>query len=206
MNRKEAEEAVAPGDEATFVSRFCENGSTLSAKALDDRAGCALLIGTMKRELKYDVVFAFTVMEEIGSAGARTAAYAVKPDAAVVVESTTAADVPGTEKGREVCRLGCGPAISFMDKRTIYDREYYELALKTAEKAGLKCQPKQAVAGANDSAVIHISRGGVRTLALSLPCRYLHAPAGVISQEDFFAAQELLPLLAEKIAGRAQPC
>lgn len=206
LTKEEAEAAVCPGDEATFVSRFCAQNGTVSSKALDDRAGCALLIGLMKKELKYDAVFAFTVQEEVGSAGAKTAAFAVGPDAAIVVEATTAADVPGTEKGKEVCRLGCGPAISFMDKRTIYDAEYYGMALRAAEKAGVRCQPKQAVAGGNDAGVIHVSRGGVRTVAVSLPCRYLHAPVGVISQGDFHAAAELLALLADKIAGKAQPC
>lgn len=206
LTEEEAASAVTPGDEATFVSRFCMNNGTVSSKALDDRAGCALLIGLMKKNLKYDAVFAFTVQEEVGSAGAKTAAFAVAPEAAVVVEATTAADVPGTDKGKEVCRLGFGPAVSFMDKRTIYDAEYYRLALHAAEKAGIKCQPKQAVAGANDAKVIHVSRGGVRTVALSLPCRYLHAPVGVISQEDFRASEDLLALLAEKIAGKAQPC
>ena len=206
LTKEEAEAAVSPGDEATFVSRFCAQNGVLSAKALDDRAGCALLIGLMKKRLKYDAVFAFTVQEEVGSAGARTAAFAVEPDAAVVVEATTAADVPGTDRNRQVCRLGDGPAVSFMDKRTVYDAEYYELALRTAEREGIRCQPKQAVTGANDASVIHISRAGVRTVAVSLPCRYLHAPAGVVSQEDFRAAGELLALLAEKIAGKAQRC
>ena len=206
LTKEEAEAAVIPGDEATFVSRFCAGNGTLSAKALDDRAGCALLIGLMKKKLKYGAVFAFTVQEEVGSAGAKTAAFAVEPDAAVVVEATTAADVPGTDKNSQVCRLGCGPAISFMDKRTIYDAEYYGLAFRAAKQAGVNCQPKQAVAGANDAAAIHVSRGGVRTVAVSLPCRYLHAPVGVISQEDYGAAEELLALLAEKIAGKAQPC
>lgn len=206
LTKEEAEAAVTPGDEATFVSRFCAQNGILSAKALDDRAGCALLIGLMKKDLKYDAVFAFTVQEEVGSAGAKTAAFAVEPDAAIVVEATTAADVPGTDRDRQVCRLGDGPAVSFMDKRTIYDAEYYGLAFRAAKRAGMKCQPKQAVAGTNDAAAIHVSRGGVRTVAVSLPCRYLHAPVGVVSQEDYESAAELLAILAEKIAGKAQPC
>lgn len=200
LSRKEAEAAVKPGDEITFESFFEASRGVITGKALDDRAGCALLIQMIQSDLKYDTVFDFAAQEEIGLNGARTAAYAAEPQAAIVVESTTAADIPDVEKDRQVCRLGAGPVISFMDRRTVYDRGYYELAFKAAEKAGVPCQPKQAVAGGNDAGAIHASRGGVRTIALSLPCRYLHSPAGMISQDDFVSAGKLLPQLAEMIA------
>ncbi|MGC7322748.1 hypothetical protein RBA16_24965, partial [Mycobacteroides abscessus subsp. massiliense] len=69
-----------------------------------------------------------------------------------------------------------------------------------AKKAGVKCQAKQAIAGGNDAGAIHTSRGGVRTIAVSLPCRYLHSPVGMITQDDFFAAPKLIAELAEMIA------
>lgn len=200
LSREEAEAAVKPGDEITFDSIFDTANGMVKGKALDDRAGCAILIDVMKRDLKYDTAFVFAVQEEVGLNGAKTAAYSVKPDAAIVVESTTAADVPGIDKDRQVCRLGAGPVISFMDKRTIYDRGYYGLAFKAAKKAGVKCQAKQAVAGGNDAGAIHTSRGGVRTIAVSLPCRYLHSPVGMIAQDDFLAAPKLITELAELIA------
>lgn len=200
--REEAEKAVTLGDTVSFESIFDTSRGMVKSKALDDRAGCALLIGMMKKALKYDMTFVFTVQEEVGLNGAKTAAFAVEPQAAIVVEATTAADVPGVDKEAQVCRLGRGPVISFMDRRTIYDRSYYELAFETAQKAGVPCQAKQAVAGGNDAGAIHASRSGVRTIAVSLPCRYLHSAAGVISQKDLQAAQKLLEKLAEKIAGQ----
>ena len=199
LSRGEAEAAVKPGDEVTFDSVFDTENGTVKGRALDDRAGCAVLIELMKNEPKYDTVFAFVVQEEVGLHGAKTAAFSVEPSAAVVVESTTAADVPGVEKEKQVCRLGQGPVISFMDRRTVYDRDYYRLAFQAAELAGVKCQAKQAVAGGNDAGVIHASRGGVRTVAVSLPCRYLHSAVGVIAQEDFLAAPKLIARLAEMI-------
>lgn len=198
-SREEAEEAVLPGDAVTFDSVFQAENGTVMGRALDDRAGCAVLIGLMKTEPEYDTVFAFVVQEEVGLNGAKTAAFAVRPDAAIVVEATTAADVPGVDREKQVCRLGEGPVISFMDRRTVYDREYYRLAFRAAEKAGVKCQAKQAVAGGNDAGAIHVSRGGVRTIAVSLPCRYLHSAVGVIAQEDFLAAPKLIARLAEMI-------
>ena len=91
--------------------------------------------------------------------------------------------------------------VPFMDRSTIYDREYYELAFRLARETGLLCQPKQRIAGGNDAGAIHVSRGGVRTVSVSVPCRYLHSPMGMIAQEDFDAAQTLTALLAEHIAG-----
>lgn len=204
LSREEAEKAVKPGDPVTFESVFDTSRGTVKAKALDDRAGCALLIQLMKEDFKYDTTFVFTVQEEIGLNGAKTAAFAVEPQAAIVVECTTAADIAGVAKERQVCRLGEGPAISFMDRRTIYDRKYYELAFEAAKIAGVKCQSKQAVSGGNDAGSISTSRNGVRTLAVSLPCRYLHSAAGIIAQEDFTAARKLLAVLAEKMAGESQ--
>lgn len=199
-SRKEAEEHVLPGDTAAFDSVFDDSEGLIKSRALDDRAGCALLIGLLRDGLPYDATFVFSVQEEIGLNGAKTAAFAVAPQAAIAVECTTAADVPSAGKGREVCRLGDGPAISFMDRRTVYDREYYRMAFKAAKEAGVRCQPKRAAAGGNDAGAIHSSRSGVRMAAVSLPCRYLHSPVGIIAREDFSAAKKLLAVLAERIA------
>lgn len=200
-SKEEAEQAVSLGDVAGFVSAFDQEGAMIRGRALDDRVGCAILIGLMKRNLPYDITFVFCVQEEIGLRGARTAAYAVKPQAAIVVESTTAADIAGVEKGNEVCCLGDGPVVPFMDRSTIYDREYYQLAFALAEKENIPCQTKRAIAGGNDAGAIHVSRGGVRTISVSLPCRYLHAPMGMIVKDDFHAAEKLVWSLALHIAG-----
>lgn len=199
QTRAEAEAAVQPGDEVTFDSVFDTEHGTIKGRALDDRAGCAILMELMSRQPEYDTVFAFVVQEEIGLHGAKTAAFAAEPEAAIVVESTTAADVAGVDAEKQVCRLGKGPVVSFMDRRTVYDRDYYRMAFRAAEQAGVKCQAKQAVAGGNDAGAIHASRGGVRTIAVSLPCRYLHSAVGVIAQDDFLAAPKLIRKLAQMI-------
>lgn len=199
-SREEAATRVRPGDAAVFDSVFDLSHGTVKSRALDDRAGCALLIGLMRSGLKYDATFVFSVQEEVGLNGAKTAAFAVRPQAAVAVECTTAADVAGVERGRDVCRLGDGPVLSFMDRRTVYDRAYYDLAVRAAESAGIRWQPKRAVAGGNDAGAIGPSGSGVRMAAVSLPCRYLHSPVGVISQGDYKEAEKLLAVLAERIA------
>ena len=205
-SRAEAEACVSLGDQITFAPFFDARHGMLRGRALDNRAGCLLLIELLRQPLPYDMTFVFSVQEEIGLRGARTAAYTVAPQAALVVETTTAADIADVPPERVVCRVGCGPVLSFMDRSTIYDREYFRLACRTAEENGIPCQVKQAVAGGNDAGAIHVSRTGIRTLAVSLPCRYLHSPVGMISAEDLSHTERLLPLLAEKIAGSEPSC
>lgn len=202
-SREEAASVVLPGDPVTFDSIFDTAHGKIKSRALDDRAGCAILIDLLKKSLAYDMTFAFVVQEETGLNGSKTAAYITDPEAAIVVESTTAADVAGVPEEKQVCHVGAGPVLSFMDRRTIYDRAYYQLAFEAARETGVPCQAKQAVAGGNDAGAIHVSRGGVRTVAASLPCRYLHSAVGLISQKDFHDAETLIGRLAEKIAGGA---
>ena len=91
-----------------------------------------------------------------------------------------------------------------MDRATIYDRGYFVLAKKLAKENDIPFQVKEAVAGGNDAGAIHVSRGGVRTAAVSLACRYLHSPVGMIAEDDFHHAEELIEKLAMAIAGGQQ--
>ena len=76
-----------------------------------------------------------------------------------------------------------------------------ELSKKLAEENDIKLQFKRAVAGGNDAGAIHESRGGVRTLAVSLPCRYLHAQISLIAKSDLDDVSKLAYLLSESISG-----
>lgn len=184
-NKEDAENYVKVGDMVGFQSDYREFGDGLvCAKALDDRAGCYLLIEMIKKELPFDVYFAFTVMEEIGCIGAQTAAYAVHPHYALVLEGTTAGDIHTDPAKTSVCKVGQGPVLSFMDHSAIYDREFYKIATDAAIKNRIPFQTKQAVAGGNESGNIQRTREGCKVLALSVPCRYIHSPVSVASLED----------------------
>ena len=204
QTREEALSLVRPGDSAVFDSEWTLFGDgCLKARAIDDRAGCAMMIEMIRAEQPYDLVFTFVTQEELGCRGARPAAYTVAPDAAIVLEATTAADIAGVPEEKRVCRLGGGAVVSFMDRGTLYDPGLYALALETAKREGIPAQPKQAVAGGNDASAIHQSRGGVRTAALSVPCRYLHSPSCVIRLSDAEATLRLASSLAAAVAGGA---
>lgn len=199
-DRAEAEKYVSLGDCAYFDSEFTElGGSRIKSKALDDRAGCAIMIELMHEELEYDTYFVFNVQEEIGLRGATASAYSVAPDYAIVLETTTAADIDGAAGAKKVCEVGRGPVVSFMDRHTIYDKELYRLAFDIAEEQSFPCQTKTMIAGGNDAGAVHISGGGVRTMAVSLPCRYLHSPSCVIDTADLENSYKLVKTLIGRI-------
>ena len=88
-----------------------------------------------------------------------------------------------------------------MDRRTIYDKQMINSAFECAKSNNVKAQYKSAVAGGNDAGAIHQSRGGVRTLALSIPCRYLHSPLSVINKDDYESTYTIAKELSSVIAG-----
>ena len=135
----------------------------------------------------------------MGLRGSKCTAESVNADIAVVLESTTAADLDGVTGADRVCVLGGGPVISFMDNRTIYDRELYKLAMDTAKELGIKAQTKTAVAGGNDAGSIQTASGGTRVLVISLPTRYIHSGASVVKKSDIETTKILLKGLLPKL-------
>ncbi|MCR5599206.1 MAG: M42 family peptidase [Ruminococcus sp.] len=194
-DKAEAESCISLGDPVYFDSEFTELGShRVKAKAIDDRAGCAMMIKLLHESLEYDTYFVFNVQEEIGLRGSAVSAFSVAPSFAIVLEATTAADIDGVSGEKRVCELDGGPVVSFMDNRTIYDKELYHLAFDIAT-----CQTKTMIAGGNDAGAIHISGNGVRTIAISVPCRYLHSPSCVIDMTDLQSSYKLVKILARRI-------
>lgn len=203
-SRKEAEKLVSPGDFAVFGDECLEFGDGLfKAKAIDDRVGCAVMLKLMQRELPMDCTFVFTVQEEVGTRGAFGAAFAVTPEIALVLETTTAADLPGIKGQKRVCIPGHGPVISVMDGGTIYDKDLVRLMCDTADANGIPWQVKHYIAGGNDSRVIQRTKAGVRVAGLSAAVRYLHAPTSVGSIRDF---EQMLTLTAAFVEAVAQSC
>ena len=131
-----------------------------------------------------DVTFAFTAQEEVGTRGAFAAAFSVRPEVCMVLETTTAADLPGVEPHKRVCALGKGPVLLQIDAATLYDRGLFETLRALAEDNAIPWQTKELIAGGNDAKAVQRSRQGVRVCALSAAVRYLHAPASVASLAD----------------------
>lgn len=198
-NKESALKVISLGDVAVFQDEYAEMGDLLVSKALDDRIGCAVLIDLINSEAEYDFYATFSVLEEVG-AGARTAAFSVKPDFALVLEATTAADIRGVDDENTVCNVNGGVVVSFMDRGTVYDRPLFDEVLKTANEKGIKCQVKRAVAGGNNAAGIHQTGEGIRTSALSVPCRYIHSASCTASFDDVISQRDLAKAMIEKLA------
>lgn len=186
-NREDALQYVKEGDSVAFVNDYTETEASIISKALDDRLGCLVLIDLIKSNLEYDMYFSFVVQEEVGLRGARVASYTINPQSAIVIEATTAADIHGSDDEHKVCCLNEGAVLSIMDRSTIYDKDYVDFAYKLAKDNNIPVQYKKAVAGGNDAGAIHMSRSGVRTLGVSVPCRYLHSAVSLINKADLFS-------------------
>lgn len=199
-SKEEALSAVKLGDYVSFATSPEEmGGKYLKGKALADRTGCAVLIELIQSKLKYDTYFTFTTQGQVGFRGAQTAAYNVEPDLALVIGTTPARDLSSVSHQKQLCQLGEGAVVGFMDQGTIYNRELYEISYALAEKYHVSCQNKRMVDGQNDAAVIHTARGGVKTIAVNVPCRYPNTGVSMVCLEDIRSTWKLTGLLAEQL-------
>lgn len=195
--KEDAEKLISVGDVGVFYSEPLNlDVDKLLARGIDDKAGVAVLISILQLDAEYDFYATFSVQEEIGLRGAKTAAYTVSPDAAVILEATTAADIYGVDPDSQVCKLGGGPAISFMDKSTMYNKKLFDFG----DAIPVRHQVKEYVSGGNNAGAVHLSKSGVPTLTVSLPTRYIHSPSCVASYRDLGDMQRFSLALIEALA------
>ena len=190
QDRESAEKLTYPGDFIAFAGEpvFFGDG-VLKSKALDDRLGCAVMLELLREDLPCDVWYAFTVQEEIGS-GAMTAAHRLKPDAGLVIECTTAADLPFVKGALRTCSFGGGAAIPTADSGTLYHPALVRTAREAATQAGVPWQDKLTIAGGTDAKHISQSGYGVPMVAISAPGRYLHSPVSCVKWSDAEAVRD----------------
>lgn len=191
-SKSDAEKHVALGDYVSFDAQFCRIGELVKNKAFDDRAGCAILAALLTEEYPFEFHAAFTVQEELGLRGARVAAYDIDPDVAFVLEATIADDVPKDKDVSSVTEIGKGPAITLMDRRLFADRRLVNLLVETAQMHNIPYQFKQPGLGGTDAGAIHLTRDGIPSAVVSVPCRYIHSPASLLSPGDFQHTIELM--------------
>lgn len=196
-SREEAEKIVNKGSYFTFDSEYKEQGDLIKAKALDDRAGCALLIEMLKREWNCNLICLFAGCEEIGHLGAIGAMRKIKADYALVIEGTTCNDLIGVVDDKRVTKFGGGIALSVMDYGSVANEELLNKVISVADKNSVKWQYKASVRGGNDARVISVSNGGLKTVSLSFPCKYIHSPVSAMNRNDYKAGIELVSKFLE---------
>lgn len=197
-SKEEASGMAAKGDYVAFDSHYTElGGGVIKAKALDDRAGCAILAELMKHTYTNDIYFCFCVQEEVGLRGARVLARRIGADAAIILESTTCSDIAGVKPHQYATVLGNGPVLSIMDRASVSDRELNKFICHIAEDGGLKFQFKKSGMGGNDAGAYQTAGTPCKTAVISLPCRYIHSPVSCCKKSDI----EDMYKLAEAVAG-----
>ncbi|SJZ38402.1 M42 family metallopeptidase [Selenihalanaerobacter shriftii] len=199
-SEEKVKEKIKIGDVATYNRGFSDLGDRVVAQALDDRAGCAVLIETIKEldEVENDTYFVFTVQEEVGIRGAQTSAFGIDPDIGIAVDVTATGDTP--EARTMAVSLGEGPAIKIKDRSVITHPKVKDLMVKVAEQEEIPYQFEVLEFGGTDAGSIHLTREGVPTGVLSIPARYIHTPSEMVDYGDLEHSVKLLSgILQEKI-------
>jgi endoglucanase len=201
-----AELGIRVGSPAVIAYPFELLGDrVVMARALDDRAGCAVLVRVLQElqgeQLDVTLVANFAVQEEVGLRGAQTAAYQIDPDIALALEGTIAADIPGIPGPRQTTRQGRGPSISLLDSSMISSPRMVRALTDVAASAGIRFQYKTPPMGGTDAGIIHRTRGGVLSGVVSLPCRYSHAPYSLLRLDDFDQAVQLVAEFTRRCPG-----
>ena len=181
-----AGEPVAIGDTAAFCAEPVFAGKKVISPYLDNRLGCAVTLRALEllKDTENEIFFVFTVQEEVGCRGAQTAAWRICPDIALILEGTTAADLPSQSGGDKVCCPGKGPVIPFMDGGSVYDHSLFRKLTRLAEEKGIPWQTKTKISGGTDASAIQRSRAGARVAAISAAVRNIHSPSCVFCLAD----------------------
>lgn len=190
---EKAKALISVGDFITYKPSFISLcGEKVSGKALDDRAGCAVLVALAERlhgkELPVNVVLLFSNSEELGLRGARTAVFGIDAHEAIVVDVSfgNAPDVPASKSGV----LGSGPMIGISP---ILSRSVTRTLESVAQSNGIAFQREVmgSVTGTNAD-VISISRSGINCGLVSIPLRNMHTDCEIVDINDINATVELL--------------
>ena len=187
---------VKVGDMAGFDRAFVAQGDRWTAKSMDDRIGCVVLIEMMRRiqeqalKLAHTVHFVFSVQEEVGVRGATTAAYGLAPEIGISVDVTMTGDTP--KAAPMAVSLGEGPAIKVKDSGMIAHAGLVRLMSDQAETAGIPYQLEVLTGGSTDARAMQLTHSGVIAGCLSIPCRYVHSVSETIDAQDVDNGVKLL--------------
>ncbi|MFX0031728.1 MAG: M42 family metallopeptidase [Candidatus Hodarchaeota archaeon] len=186
------------GSVGTLYDPFVEfPNNMVRGKAFDDRTGCNVLLQLMmelKQKPTFDdtFLFNFAVQEEFGRIGAVTGAFKLKPTMALAIENTTAGDVPDIKESKIPVYIGKGPAITMADKSIICSPYLNKRLIENAKFEKIPFQIKKPMYGLTDAGKIQLTREGVPSTVVSVPCRYIHSPTSLLKLDDILNTIRLL--------------
>ncbi len=195
FDKESAISLVPCGEVAVFDTKteyFEQGGGIIMGKAIDDRLGCYLMCQLIKDPSIKNATFVFTVQEETGLIGAHCAPSCGNFDFGIALDVTTANDLPNISGPNTICKLRGGPVISFIDGRTLYDNEAVSEIFSVLSRLNIPCQTKAKRVGGNEAFSIQNAPSAPLSISVSVPCRYIHGPVGVLAQEDVLSTYNAL--------------
>tara|TARA_Y100000310_G_scaffold68970_1_gene64284 strand:+ start:4127 stop:5152 length:1026 start_codon:yes stop_codon:yes gene_type:complete len=180
----------------TSESNCLGNKNIISGKALDDRIGCFILLEVAKKlkNTTKNILYVFTVQEEVGLYGAKTSLHGINPDWAVAIDVTAAEDL----NDNPVNCMGKGPCLTIKDADTITSPCVNEWIKKTAKKLGVPLQLEVSELGTTDALNISVAKGGIPTSVLGVAVRNIHTAASIASVQDINGAIKILTALLKR--------
>ncbi len=205
-SREEVEAlGIRPGDPIIPISPFTIMGNpqVYLGKAFDNRVGCALAVEALRemaRQERPNELYAVgTVLEEVGTRGAKTSAHVIDPDVAIILEVDIAGDVPGIKEEECAVKLGKGPTLSLYDARMIPNLRLRDLVIETAKEEEIPLQFSVMTGGATDGAMIHMHAAGVPCAVVGVPTRHIHSHTSLLRRDDYDQALKLLLAVLRKL-------
>lgn len=194
-NKKKAEKRVKKGDYITFATGFETMGDCIKGKALD-RFGAICLIEAMSEIPAYDTYFVFSTQRETGGRGMRVAAFNIKPDISVIVDTVSAEDQFKSE--HPAARLGSGAVIEYMDRTNISDTMLTARVAALAEKCGVSTQNKTSSVMNTVAGAVTVATDGTPAACIGIPCRYSHTPVCMMNKNDINAVSKLCAAIVKE--------
>ncbi len=199
-SKEDAEKYVNIGDMCVSKTNYYENDGYVMCNALDDRIGCYILIEVLKSGIKSDndLYFVFSVQEEVGCRGAKTAGYTINPDLCISLDVTASGDA--LDGIKMAVKLNNGAAIKLRDNSLIVSEEVKNLLTELAKENNIKYQYEVLEFGGTDSGAVHTSRSGVPSGVISIPSRNIHSGNEIVSKSDVTECIKLTAVIAESKA------
>ncbi len=200
--RKDAERQVNVGESAVFDTPFSSlSDASYFGKALDNRLGCFLLIRLIRKKILSNASYVFTVCEENGLRGASAFLSEKSFPYGIALDTTTPNDLPTVSGAKTVCKIGDGGVLSLCDGATVYHRKLILNLMEGIRAQGIPIQTKAKRTGGNEASAIQRSCLGCEAISLSVPCRYIHGPIGIVLEEDILNTESALEIILKQLSG-----
>ena len=206
-NRKEVEKmGVKIGDPISFdLPAKLLNKTLITGKALDNRVGCYILLELAKRVKNRNILLVGTTQEEVSTfgKGAMVAAQNLSPETFIAVDTAIAGDHPEMSEDEMLVSLGKGPVLNIVEaggRGNMADARLKNTCMAVAKKGKMPYQLEVVEGGATDAASVYGERGGIPSIAICVPTRYIHSNVAVCSLDDIDKTISFLVKIIDELA------